>query len=115
MLSTHKSSHVFLQPHAKPTVTWEDQQNINKFSNAFQRQGELQALLQNQKVQGTAYHRRFGCVNSKCLCGGQTMPWESTPLVTTVAAHALLPLLPQHAYVLPLPCPALSRPAEARG
>jgi chaperonin cofactor prefoldin len=38
-----------LQPHTKPTVTWEDQQNINKFSNAFQRQGELEALLQAQK------------------------------------------------------------------
>lgn len=38
-----------MQPHAKPTVTWEDQQNINKFSNAFQRQGELEALLQAQK------------------------------------------------------------------
>lgn len=40
----------WLQPHSKPTVTWEDQQNINKFSNAFQRQGELQGLIQNQKV-----------------------------------------------------------------
>jgi hypothetical protein len=39
-----------LQPNAKPTVTWEDQQNINKFSNAFQRQGELEALIQQQKV-----------------------------------------------------------------
>lgn len=41
---------LWLQPHSKPTVTWEDQQNINKFSNAFQRQGELQGLIQNQKV-----------------------------------------------------------------
>jgi hypothetical protein len=39
-----------VQPNAKPTVTWEDQQNINKFSNAFQRQGELEALIKQQKV-----------------------------------------------------------------
>lgn len=38
-----------MQPNSKPTVTWEDQQNINKFSNAFQQQGELEALLQAQK------------------------------------------------------------------
>jgi hypothetical protein len=42
-------THIHTQPHAKPTVTWEDQQNINKFSTAFQRQGELEALLQAQK------------------------------------------------------------------
>lgn len=40
---------VHTQPHVKPTVTWEDQQNINKFSTAFQQQGELEALLQAQK------------------------------------------------------------------
>lgn len=41
---------VFEQVTQKPAVTWEDQQNINYFSNIYSNMGELEAQLKEQKV-----------------------------------------------------------------
>lgn len=103
---------MLLKPHAKPTVTWEDQQNINKFSNAFQRQGELQALLQNQKVLASACHSLGSCV-IHTTCAVDRCRAAASPLEEHTGRHMPTADSPHHAPVC-VRCSSF-HPAEACG
>jgi hypothetical protein len=66
-----------MQGPSKVSVTWEDQQNINKFSNLYSRLGDVEEQLKEQKVRYSSRldvtwsqqpcSRRFNLVPARCI------------------------------------------------